>query len=132
LIDWYEPAEQVARLVRASSRPYPGAYSFFDGRRVRIWRASVVQTEPFLAQPGHVMGWDESRGSLRVACGDHCIEIEELEVEGMAVRPADLTRSIRTRFGTAPGRHHRDPVSYRSAHGRDLSPGDVFVSPHSE
>jgi methionyl-tRNA formyltransferase len=99
LIDWTQPAIQVARLVRASSRPYPGAYSFLTGRRVTVWRAKAVVDDSFLAQPGHVIGRDAARGTLRVACGQGVLDLEEVEVDGTAVRSTELTRSIRARFG---------------------------------
>jgi len=41
LIDWNWPATDIANLVRAQSDPYPNAYTFADGRRLRILAASV-------------------------------------------------------------------------------------------
>ncbi|MYR07121.1 methionyl-tRNA formyltransferase [Gordonia sp. SID5947] len=40
-INWNWPAEQIDRLVRAQSDPYPNAYTHFRGRRLRITKASV-------------------------------------------------------------------------------------------
>lgn len=103
LIDWAEPALQVTRLVRASSQPYPGAYTFLNGHRVTVWRAKAVREESFLSQPGHVVGWDTNDGTLRVACGQGAVDLDEVEVDGRVVRPTDLTRSIRSRFSTYCG-----------------------------
>lgn len=42
-IDWCWPARDIANLVRAQSDPYPNAFTFHDGERIRILRASVSQ-----------------------------------------------------------------------------------------
>lgn len=102
LIDWTRSAVDVARLVRASSRPYPGAFSYLGDRRVVVWRARVAPTTPFLAVPGHVLGTDPDGTRLRVACGAGAVDLEELCVDGAPVPAAALTRSIRARFSNAP------------------------------
>ncbi|MBG6064651.1 MULTISPECIES: methionyl-tRNA formyltransferase [Micromonospora] len=42
-IDWTWSAEELDRLVRAQSDPYPNAYAFHKGQRLRITAASVSQ-----------------------------------------------------------------------------------------
>ncbi|MEV4014650.1 methionyl-tRNA formyltransferase [Nonomuraea angiospora] len=42
-IDWNWPAEDIERLVRAQSDPYPNAFTHYRGERVRILKASVSQ-----------------------------------------------------------------------------------------
>lgn len=42
-IDWCWPTQDIANLVRAQSDPYPNAFTFHDGERIRILRASVSQ-----------------------------------------------------------------------------------------
>jgi methionyl-tRNA formyltransferase len=40
-IDWTWPAEDIDRLVRAQSDPYPNAFTFRGAERIRVVRASV-------------------------------------------------------------------------------------------
>ncbi|WUH99877.1 methionyl-tRNA formyltransferase [Spirillospora sp. NBC_00431] len=40
-IDWTWPAEDLERFVRAQSDPYPNAFTFYKGERVRVLKASV-------------------------------------------------------------------------------------------
>ncbi|MFI7229582.1 methionyl-tRNA formyltransferase [Nonomuraea angiospora] len=40
-IDWNWPAEDIERLVRAQSDPYPNAFTHYKGERVRVLKASV-------------------------------------------------------------------------------------------
>lgn len=55
LIDWAHEPEKIVRLIKASGRPYQGAFSFADGRKVRIWDAQIYpDDENFLAIPGQV------------------------------------------------------------------------------
>ena len=82
-IAWHDDARTVSCLVRASSRPFDGAYAFLEGeRRVTVWRAAVVEPEiPFLAMPGQVLGPD-SQGCPLIACGDGAIRLEDIEIAG--------------------------------------------------
>jgi len=41
-IDWNQSAGKIYTLVRATSRPYPGAFTFVDGRKVIVWRARPI------------------------------------------------------------------------------------------
>jgi len=52
-IDWTWPAEDIERLVRAQSDPYPNAFTFYRGERIRILRASVSQAR-YGGTPGRV------------------------------------------------------------------------------
>ncbi len=56
LIHWSLPAEEVLRLIRASSRPFSGAYTTLEGqRKLHIFKANVVEhAGPFLAMPGQI------------------------------------------------------------------------------
>ena len=46
IIDWTRPAEEIERLIRAVSRPYPGACAALSGARLTIWRAGAVPAGP--------------------------------------------------------------------------------------
>lgn len=54
LIDWSRDAAFVDRLVRALTRPYPGAFTFYKGHRMTIWRGEPVEVPRWYAQPGQV------------------------------------------------------------------------------
>jgi methionyl-tRNA formyltransferase len=79
-IDWGAPAIEIARLVRAVSRPYPGARSSHDGQLVIIWRARPVTDELIRGVPGE---WVERAGRPpAVVTGKGALEIEEAEWPG--------------------------------------------------
>lgn len=68
LIDWCHPTCSIDRLVRGVSHPYPGAFTFADGRRLIVWRGRVALPSEVVATksdpPGRVLAVDEVRGAL--------------------------------------------------------------------
>jgi methionyl-tRNA formyltransferase len=98
-VDWNESAKKICRLVRASSEPYNGAYSFLKGEKIIIWKAGIYKyKEKFLAIPGHVVGIQKETKTIQVACGEGMLEIQEIEYKGNKIAPAELIKSIRVRF----------------------------------
>lgn len=75
LIDWTMPAVKILSLIRASSRPYPGAYTFLDNRKITIWKAQVSPLE-ILGVPGQIFAIE---GNAYIACGCLTLLIEEAD-----------------------------------------------------
>jgi methionyl-tRNA formyltransferase len=59
-IDWARPAVEIYNLVRAVTRPYPGAFAELAGEKVVVWWAI-----PLRAEAGSVL----SPGAIRVSGG---------------------------------------------------------------
>ncbi len=76
-IPWHKNSVYVRNLVRALS-PSPGAYTFFRGKRVKIYKVDVK--EYIEGNPGDILqvGKDE----LIVGCGEEGIVIRSLQPEG--------------------------------------------------
>jgi methionyl-tRNA formyltransferase len=98
-VNWNESVKTISRLVRASAEPYNGAYSFLNGEKIIIWKATVFQhKDPFLAIPGHVIEIQKDSQTVHVACGKGILKIQEIEHNGKRLAPADFIKSIRVRF----------------------------------
>lgn len=67
-IDWTWPAEELDRLVRAQSDPYPNAFTFYRGERVRVLSAAVSDGR-YGGTPGRVF-IREGEGVVIVAGAD--------------------------------------------------------------
>lgn len=67
-IDWTWPAEDLERLVRAQSEPYPSAFTFHKGRRIEVL-ASVVSEGRYGGTPGRIF-YREGEGVVIVAGAD--------------------------------------------------------------
>lgn len=79
-IDWSQSSEMVYRMVRASSRPFAGAFSTLEGAdKVVIWRAEPFEHQgPFCAIPGQVML--RHQDCPVIACGEGTLRITEATV----------------------------------------------------
>ena len=42
LVNWAQSGGEIYNFIRALTRPYPGAFSFLEGRRWTIWDAAVL------------------------------------------------------------------------------------------
>ncbi len=100
-LDWSRAAEDLARLVRASSEPFAGAYSFLGSDKVVVWRAHPeVLKYPYLGVPGQVVQVRRPAGEVVVLTGEGVLVLEEIEMPGSRRTPAaDKIRSTRVRFG---------------------------------
>ncbi len=97
LIDWSRDAEEIRNLVRGL-RPWPGAYTQWGEKTLKVIRAVVAQGE---GRPGEVI---EASTSLVVAAGRGALRIEELQLEGSKrMGAADFLRGHRIETGTVLG-----------------------------
>jgi methionyl-tRNA formyltransferase len=97
-IDWNRPALDVLRLINASNKPYSGAYCEFEGRRMVVWDAELLEDgETFLAVPGQVIA--VAQGHIDIACGLGKLKIRQVQFEGDAeCVPSLQITSIRKRL----------------------------------
>jgi methionyl-tRNA formyltransferase len=84
-------AEEVYNWVRAQTHPYPGAFSFVGGRRVRIWQAAVSR-EP---SPGVAPG---EFGLGKVGCVDgKCVALQKVQLDdGEDLTGSELLNAFHT------------------------------------
>ncbi len=66
-VDWARPAKEVHDLVRAVSKPWPGAFTDVFGRRVTIWRTRLSSYGGHDVFPGKV---ELTESSVLVYAGD--------------------------------------------------------------
>jgi len=96
-IDWHQPALNILRLINASNKPYAGAFCDYDGDKLIIWDAELVNDdEVFCAAPGQVT--IIGKGIVEVACGYGKLRLLEIEMNQQAIKPSELIRSIRKRL----------------------------------
>lgn len=98
LIDWTTPAREVDRLVRASTDPYPGAFSWYADRRLRVWEADLVGPGPYWGLPGQVQAVQD--GHALVQCGDReHVLLRTVQPEGGERIPAGKLLRLHDRVG---------------------------------
>jgi len=105
LIDWSISANEIARLVRASSLPFSGAYTYLNGRKVIIWKARPAgKGIDHLGAPGQVVSVNKKSGIVSVLTGAGVLDIGSAGLRrGQIVKPCGLVKSARARFGRDHG-----------------------------
>ena len=98
-INWNQTAEKIDRVVRASSEPFNGAYTFLSGEKLTIWESEVIiEDYDYLASPGQVL--NRSKDGVLVATGKDFLLIKDAEKLGKGrLPPYNLIPSIRLRLG---------------------------------
>lgn len=98
-IDWTRPAAEIYNLVRAVTRPYPGAFSFLLGEKLVVWWGKPLSAKGFLeAVPP---------GKLVILCGPPFPEKEE--------RQGDASWKRRVFVGTGDGLLLLEEVEWKGA-----------------
>jgi methionyl-tRNA formyltransferase len=77
LIDWTMAATEIYNLIRAVTHPYPGAFTFIEGRKLFFWKAVPVDGH-FDNPPGQVV----STRPLVIATGKGLLKILSGQFEG--------------------------------------------------
>lgn len=94
-IDWRSSAARIRDLVRATARPYPGAYTHWRGTELVIRKCEVC--EPAGLLPGRVGAYD-GRG-LTVGTGRGGLWVTDIERNGESVSPITIGAVAGDRLG---------------------------------
>ena len=78
-ICWADSAARIRNLVRATSHPFPGAFAYLDGERIRVWRAEIPHgyRAPLAAAPGSVL--DVTSRGILVSTMDNALLVTEAQ-----------------------------------------------------
>jgi methionyl-tRNA formyltransferase len=77
-IDWNRSVQDVHNLIRGLS-PYPGAFTLFNGKMLKIYRSLKEENQP--SSPAGELETDK-KTYLKFACADGYIQVKELQLEG--------------------------------------------------
>ena len=93
-IDWQKSSFDIHNLIRGTY-PWPGAYTTWNGKRLKIHRAHMIDRLPDTieakaeeAVPGTVLF--AHKENLLVACGQGILAIDELQAEGSRRMPVEV------------------------------------------
>ena len=96
-IDWTKSAVDVLRLINACNKPYAGAFCKYNGDKLIIWDARLVDDhEIYMAVPGQVTRVGDECIDVATAMGK--LQINDVEFKGEVAKPSRFIRSIRNRL----------------------------------
>lgn len=78
-INWQESAHYLERRIRGLN-PWPSAYTYYRGKTLKIWKASVNETAAAGFSPGEIVRVTKS--IIEVQTGDGVLCILEVQPEG--------------------------------------------------
>jgi UDP-4-amino-4-deoxy-L-arabinose formyltransferase/UDP-glucuronic acid dehydrogenase (UDP-4-keto-hexauronic acid decarboxylating) len=77
-IEWIKTAREIRNLIRAVTKPFPGAFSFIGERKCFFWEAREIGLEAGKYLPGTVI----SAKPLTIAAGQNAIVVSYGQAEG--------------------------------------------------
>jgi methionyl-tRNA formyltransferase len=83
-IEWDNSAGDIEILIRATSKPYPGAFGVYKEKHVVIWKARVERNTQYIGIPGQIAfinGYE-----IGVITNNEIVIIEEYEIENSVNR----------------------------------------------
>lgn len=100
LIDWADSTNNIHNLIRGLSYPYPGAFTYYNGDKLIISKASIPVQRRFIGRVvGRVVSIKKNVG-VEVLTGDGVILVEEVAQDGKGkVNPAEIITSIKATLG---------------------------------
>ncbi len=101
LIDWFRDAEALERQIRAFT-PWPGSYTFRDGKRLKVCAASAEAAAAGGIRPGSVLSADKN--GILMMTGSGLLRITALQPEGKReMSAAEYLRGYALKPGTVLG-----------------------------
>jgi methionyl-tRNA formyltransferase len=96
-LDWQRSSVELDRHVRAMT-PWPGAFTSWQGERLKILACQPTQKGLSAAQPGEVFSRNDT---VLVQTGDGALQLDELQLAGKrAMRVSDFIRGRPDFLGT--------------------------------
>ncbi len=89
LIDWRESAVEIDKLIRATTHPYPGAFTYHKNKKLIIWSSELIEEDNFTAKPGQRVEIIEGKG-VKVKTGKGLVLIKEVEYNGKQMLADEL------------------------------------------
>ncbi len=78
MIDFNQPAVVIERLIRGLN-PWPSAYTYIDGKTLKIWEAEVLDRN-YGCEYGEVA--EVTRSSLIIQTGIGALSVKSVQLEG--------------------------------------------------
>lgn len=94
LINWNFNNIQIYNFVRAISYPYPGAFSYLNKEKIKIWETNILSDIGFekTMPNGYII--DYLKNKIYVKCCNSVIIISRFEPSNISIKIGDVFKSI--------------------------------------
>jgi UDP-4-amino-4-deoxy-L-arabinose formyltransferase/UDP-glucuronic acid dehydrogenase (UDP-4-keto-hexauronic acid decarboxylating) len=93
--NWNSSPSAIKNLVRAVTKPYPGAFSFAGNRKLIFWDVSILE-ERYNVDPGTIV----SSSPFTIACANGAVRINFGQVEsGLYLTGEQLAQELKFNKG---------------------------------
>lgn len=89
---------EIDRLIRATTYPYPGAYTYYRKKKLIIWEAAKVNSTQFIANPGQILKVTENQ-TVWIKTKDGVLELREVSYDGKQVMCGEVLKLIGYKLG---------------------------------
>ncbi len=90
-INWSNSSTDIRNLVRAVTRPYPGAFSYIGDRKCIFWSISELPSAKETVAPGTILSLEP----LIIACGQGAVQVDFSQWEhGIYLPGAQLAKEL--------------------------------------
>ena len=101
-IEWSKSSAEIRNLIRAVTRPYPGAFSYAGAKKCFFWEATEIKNTDRKSKPGIIL----SSNPLVIACGKDAIRVDFAQPEdGVYISGAQLAKELSLLEGMRFGPH---------------------------
>lgn len=90
-INWGNKSSFILRLIRATSTPYPGAFTLKDQKKIIIWKAEKEESIEVFGSVGQIC-YNSNLQRIIVICGEGLIEIKYATYENGNDATQDLKK----------------------------------------
>ncbi|MFZ3577505.1 formyltransferase family protein [Virgibacillus sp. DJP39] len=78
-INWNLPGKDIETLIRATSTPYPGAFSHYKKQKVVFWKAHLETSQKYIGIPGQI-AWEKDSGEIGIITVDSLLVVTDYEI----------------------------------------------------
>lgn len=99
LINWNQSGFDIYNFIRALGKPYPGAFTYFRGKKLFVWNATLYENYSDIKSPGTIIESIQPN-MIKVQCNKGSILINTLQLENEIEMPAPtFIKSFRIEIG---------------------------------
>ena len=84
LIDWNKDASVVYDFIRALTKPYPGAFTYYQQQQVILWNVAWAPDASPIGRPGTVAtrrySYTDELCSVDISCKSGCLTVYQVEL----------------------------------------------------